>query len=163
MANLIDVSVFVTSPSTIYLATQADHENQPDHPLYVNANAEDQEGPQRPRRRKQRTTDTEESSGQDQNQSQVVCRSVSFLQKRSYQECFNSAIESQVQKLMETTGFNGGAPESAATAQSSDGGGFEWEFQDLSLYLGSFKDFNFTRSLQIDSTLNVDGNKVVFQ
>lgn len=113
-------------------------------PLYENSVTGG--GPQRPKRRQKRDDPTENS------QPQTICRSVSFLQKKSYQECFNSAIEKQlirpsdedVEKEQNTSAVTEEAEDSKGTSETAGGAnvqttnGVEWEFQDLSLYLGSF-------------------------
>lgn len=76
--------------------------------------------------------------------SQTICRSVSFLKGKSYKECFNSAIESP--EGNPTTAVDVEKPESNRVAQTTNG--VEWEYQDLSLYLGSL---GFSSLLQIDS------------
>lgn len=99
-------------------------------------------GPQRPKRRQKRDDQPENS------RPQTICRSVSFLQKKSYQECFNSAIEKQLIKPLEedlekdqsTTAVTEEFKDSRGTSDAANvqtTNGVEWEFQDLSLYLGS--------------------------
>lgn len=153
-------AVFVTSRSSIYLATgQAEQPTNPNDqpPLYENSGGGGSaDEPQRPKRRQRRTND-EEASGTKRSHAQTICRSVSFLQKKTYQECFNSAIEKQLKSTGEEEEEKGKKEEddfSSTTAvkadkedskeQSKSGAigvqttdGVEWEFQDLSLYLGS--------------------------
>lgn len=126
------VSVYVTSRSSIYLSTASTDQPEQNPPLYENAPLGPQETPQRPRRRKKRTDDPSDVNDEQRPAPvnpppQTVCRSVSFLRKKSYQECLNSAIEKQ----LETVGI------AAEEARKSTTNGVEWECQDLSLYLGS--------------------------
>lgn len=122
----------------------AEPSNPNDHPpLYENSVAGG--GPQRPKRRQKRDDQPENS------RPQTICRSVSFLQKKSYQECFNSAIEKQLIRPSEedlekdpcTTAVTEESKDSRGTSEAAGGAnvqttnGVEWEFQDLSLYLGS--------------------------
>lgn len=135
--------VFVTSRSSIYLATTAatatttnqSNGELANDPLYQNAAGRDDD-----------VSTMNNNCGDDTKskttKSQTVCRSVSFLQKKSYQECFNSsAIESKINQSTTTDAEDHQLtetrePEEAEmVVKTTDG--VEWEFQDLSLYLGS--------------------------
>lgn len=139
----------MTSPSTIYLATTiaaiADQQQpQSSHgpPLYENASKTGAAVGQEDDSAKSLTFPVDsrhdDEIGSKRRSSQTVCRSVSFLQKKSYHECFNSAFESQMNRInsefSETAGELVATPTSP-TMKATDG--VEWEFQDLSLYLGS--------------------------
>lgn len=138
--------VFVTSRSSIYLATTAattaatatttnqSNGELANDPLYQNAAGRDDD-----------VSTMNNNCGDDTKskttKSQTVCRSVSFLQKKSYQECFNSsAIESKINQSTTTNAEDHQLtetrePEAEMVVKTTDG--VEWEFQDLSLYLGS--------------------------
>lgn len=139
--------VFVTSRSSIYLATTAattaataSTTNQSNgelanDPLYQNAAGRDDDV-------STMNNNCGDETKSKTTKSQTVCRSVSFLQKKSYQECFNSsAIESKINQSTTTDAEDHQLtetrePEEAEmVVKTTDG--VEWEFQDLSLYLGS--------------------------
>lgn len=136
--------VFVTSRSSIYLATTtaatATTTNQSNaelanDPLYQNAAGRDDDV-------STMNNNCGDETKSKTTKSQTVCRSVSFLQKKSYQECFNSsAIESKINQSTTTDAEDHQLtetrePEEAEmVVKTTDG--VEWEFQDLSLYLGS--------------------------
>lgn len=135
--------VFVTSRSSIYLATTAataSTTNQSNgelanDPLYQNAAGRDDDV-------STMNNNCGDETESKTTKSQTVCRSVSFLQKKSYQECFNSsAIESKINQSTTTDAEDHQLtetrePEEAEmVVKTTDG--VEWEFQDLSLYLGS--------------------------
>lgn len=140
--------VFVTSRSSIYLATTAatatttnqSNGELANDPLYQNAAGRDDD-----------VSTMNNNCGDDTKskttKSQTVCRSVSFLQKKSYQECFNSsAIESKINQSTTTDAEDHQLTETREPPEEAEAGvqmvvkttdGVEWEFQDLSLYLGS--------------------------
>lgn len=139
--------VFVTSRSSIYLATTAattaatatttnqSNGELANDPLYQNAAGRDDDV-------STMNNNCGDETESKTTKSQTVCRSVSFLQKKSYQECFNSsAIESKINQSTTTDAEDHQLtetrePEEAEmVVKTTDG--VEWEFQDLSLYLGS--------------------------
>lgn len=141
--------VFVTSRSSIYLATTAattaaatatttnqSNGELANDPLYQNAAGRDDDV-------STMNNNCGDETESKTTKSQTVCRSVSFLQKKSYQECFNSsAIESKINQSTTTdaedhqlTKTREPPEEAEMVVKTTDG--VEWEFQDLSLYLGS--------------------------
>lgn len=143
--------VFVTSRSSIYLATTAattaatatttnqSNGELANDPLYQNAAGRDDDV-------STMNNNCGDETESKTTKSQTVCRSVSFLQKKSYQECFNSsAIESKINQSTTTDAEDHQLTETREPEEAEAGvqmvvkttDGVEWEFQDLSLYLGS--------------------------
>lgn len=144
----------MTSRSSIYLATTTTAERDDvEHgadPLYENSTGQVTiAGPQRPRRRKQRVDESVENTARGtttskKRESLTICRSVSFLQKKTYHECFNGAIDPKLQARNSNDVASENQEEAAkgmceagVVSQSTDG--VEWECQQLSLYLGLYR------------------------
>lgn len=125
-------------------------EHSTNDPLYENSAGQEVTpvGPQRPRRRrKPRDEESKEvmATSAEKRESMTICRSVSFLQKKSYQECFNGAIDPVLRSSVSTANDKNELKEGEKRIIESGGpvalttDGVEWEFQDLSLYLGSYR------------------------